>query len=96
VGGHFRLRPARYERFDQVTVNLIAELNARWALKDRLGGDSVDDTGGRRLFLTPGIQVIINPTTLLEAAVQIPVHEDMHGDQLDHDGVLIFGLRVRF
>lgn len=96
VGGEYRIHPARYERFDQLTVNLIAELNGNWAGRDRLDGDPVSDSGGSKLFATPGVQVILNRYFLLEAAVQIPVVMDLNGDQLEEDFVSIVGLRARF
>lgn len=68
VGGHWRAYPARYERCDQVTVNLVAELNGVWAGRDRFDGDPDGDSGGSKLFLTPGLQVIASERLLFEAA----------------------------
>ena len=96
IGGQYRIHPARYERFDQLTVNLVAELNGSWAGHDRQGGSSVPDSGGSKLFVTPGVQVILNRYFLLEAAVQVPVVMDLNGDQLEEDFVSIVGIRARF
>ena len=96
VGGQYRIHPARYDRFDQLTVNLVAELNSVWLGRDRMDGDRVEDSGGFKLFATPGIQVILNRYVLLEAAVQVPVVMDLNGSQLEEDYVAIIGLRARF
>ena len=96
VGGHWRAYPARYERYDQTTVNLVAELNGVWSGRDRLAGDPVDDSGGTKLFLTPGLQVIASENLLFEAAVQLPVHMDLRGSQLEEDFITVLGLRLRY
>lgn len=96
IGGHYRVYPARYERFDQTTVNLVAELNGIWAGRDRLGGSRVAASGGTKLFATPGLQVIVSENLLFEGAVQIPVLMDLNGSQLEEDFVAVVGLRLRF
>jgi len=95
-GGQFRLLPIHYEHFDQLTVNLVAELNSSWSERDRLGGAEVANSGGFRLFATPGVQVIFNRFFLLEAAVQIPLALELNGPQLEEDFVSIIGFRFRF
>lgn len=96
VGVQWRAYPARYERFDQLTLNLVGEVNARWAEKDTFERDTVDDSGGRKVFFTPGVQLIASDRLLLEAAVQFPVSMALHGDQPEEDRVVILGLRYRF
>jgi hypothetical protein len=96
VGGHYRALPARYERFDQLTVNLVAELNSVWLARDSAAGNRVEDSGGFKVFATPGVQVILNRFLLFEAAVQLPVVMDLNGSQLEEDYVAILGLRARF
>jgi hypothetical protein len=96
LGGHFRLYPARYERFDQKTLNLVAELNSLFIVKDKSGGTSIGNTGGNKLFGTLGMQWIFNENFLLEAAVQLPLLLDLNGNQMEEDWVSIFGFRLRF
>lgn len=96
VGGHYRAYPAKYERFDQTTVNLVAELNGNWSAHDQSSGDRVDASGGTKLFATPGVQIIVNASLLFEAAVQLPVLMDLNGSQLEEDFVAVAGLRFRF
>ncbi len=61
-----------------------------------MDGDRIEDSGGFKLFVTPGIQMILNRYFLLEAAVQLPVVMDLNGSQLEEDYVAIIGLRARF
>ncbi len=96
VGGQFRLHPGRYTSFDQTTVNLIAELNTIYAEHDSSQGSSLLNTGGLKMFATPGLQVIVSESTLFEAAVQIPVYRHLHGSQLQENFRIILGLRTRF
>jgi len=96
VGAQYRIYPDEYESFDQTTVNLIIELNGHWAAKDTAGGDRIDTTGGVELFLSPGVQVIVNEDLLFEAGVQIPFFRDLNGPQLARDFLATAGLRWRF
>ena len=95
-GGQYRAHPVRYVRWDQLTVNLVAELNSVWSDRDRMSGSTVQDSGGFKLFATPGVQVILNRNFLLEAAVQLPLVLDLNGDQLEEEFIAIIGLRARF
>ena len=72
VGGQFRLYPTRYESFDQMTVNLVAELNTVYAERDTSQGSTVVDSGGLKVFATPGLQVIVSENMLFEGAATSP------------------------
>lgn len=96
IGAQFRLIPERYTSYDQLTVNLITELNSNWAERDRSSSSTVADSGGFKLFVTPGIQVILNRNLLFETAIQLPLAMDLGGNALEDDFVFIFGLRARF
>jgi len=96
AGGQFRAYPSRYERYDQFTLNLILELNGQYAEKDTLDGGRVDETGGLKLFASPGIQVIVSENLLFELGVQIPVFRHLNGPQLGEDFRATVGLRWLF
>ncbi len=96
VGGQFRVHPARYERFDQTTVNVVGELNGVYAQRDSFQGDTLSDTGGLKLFATPGLQVIFGENLLAEAAVQLPVFRNLPDSQLREAYRVISGIRIRF
>ncbi len=96
VGGQFRVYPRRYERYDQLTLNAILEMNGRYVAKDTLDGERIGTTGGLKLFISPGIQAIVTDSLLFELGVQVPVYRDLNGPQLAEDFRATFGLRLRF
>ncbi len=48
------------------------------------------------VFLTPGIQAVLSPRFLVEAAFQIPVYQVLNGTQLAFAPTANFGIRVLF
>ncbi len=96
VGGQFRIHPAHYTSFDQTTVNLIAELNTVYAERDTSGGAAIFDSGGFKMFATPGLQVIVSESMLFEVAVQLPIYRALYGSQFEERFRTILGLRMRF
>ncbi len=96
IGGVFRLIPAKYVSFTQTTVNLVLELNTIYAEKDSAGGVTVYDSGGTKIFLTPGIQVLVSENLLFESAVQLPILLELPGSQFEENYRFILGMRARF
>ncbi|MBI3994804.1 MAG: transporter [Nitrospirae bacterium] len=89
----YRLLPGIYESYPAKQLNLFLELNGLYAQKDRSNGQKVHDSGGHSLFLSPGIQFIPLKTALFEASVQIPIFQDLNGDQLKTDYTYLIGFR---
>ncbi|MDA2926593.1 hypothetical protein MYX78_05075 [Acidobacteria bacterium AH-259-G07] len=54
------------------------------------------DTGGTTLFLTPGIQWVLTPRFLVEAAFQIPIVQELNGTQLVFAPTANAGIRLLF
>ncbi|MDA2919201.1 transporter [Desulfobacterota bacterium AH_259_B03_O07] len=72
---------------------LVAEANGIFSQKDKLHGKTIDDSGGNILFLSPGIQ-LATKRFILEASIQLPVIQDLNGNQVETDFVLTGGFRV--
>lgn len=89
----YRLLPEVYETYPAKQLNLFLELNGLYAQEDRSDGKKVSDSGGHSLFLSPGIQFVPFKTALFEASVQIPVFQDLNGDQLKTDYTYLIGFR---
>ena len=92
----YRLWPAIYETYPLPQINLFLELNGLWEQRSRdfrFNGDKVHDSGGNRIFLAPGVQYIPGRVFLIEASIQVPVVENLNGDQLKTDFQANFGLR---
>lgn len=96
LGGQLRVYPWRYERYDQITLNLICELNGRYAEKDTASGDRLRNTGGLTLLAAPGVQLIAGESFLLEAGVQVPILRHLQGPQLGLDVAATVGSRWLF
>ena len=77
-------------------MNLIAELNTSYAEHDSFQGAVAPDTGGLKVFATPGLQIIVSENVLFEGAIQLPVYRDLRGSQLEENYRVILGLRARF
>lgn len=92
----FRLWPAIYETYPSPQINIFLELNGLWEQRSRdfRSDDSkIHDSGGNRIFLSPGIQYIPGRAFLIEASTQVPLVENLNGDQLKTDFQANFGLR---
>jgi len=94
IGGQYRAIPSKYTSYDETTVNLIAEINARYNGRDEALGTSLPDSGGWKIYFTPGIQVIVSENLLFEGAVLVPFFQDLNGTQLRDDYTLVLGLRA--
>lgn len=73
----------------------VAEANLVHRRPDRLGGADNPNTGGTRLFLVPGLQYVTR-RWVVEAAVQVPLIENLNGGGLGTDFVVRAGFRVNF
>lgn len=63
--------------------------------KNRFNSKSDDDSGGSRLFLTPGIQYVTR-RWIAETAVQVPVIQHLNGDALENDYIARAGVRFNY
>lgn len=72
-------------------------LEANWSMRQRssVGGARVADSGGSRLFLSPGLQLVTRQV-IYEASLQLPVMRDLNGGQLEPDLGASLGLRVNY
>ncbi len=73
----------------------VLETNLNHQQKDRIAGISDPDSGGTRLFLTPGL-LYVTRRWVLEGAVQLPVLQDLNGAALENDYIARIGLRFNF
>ena len=90
----YRLWPRRFGR-RLLQLNGLLELNGLWSDRDREDGQRVVDSGGHVLFLAPGLQLVAK-AWILEASVQLPIVQDLHGSQLEQDLVAVLSVRIPF
>ncbi len=78
------------------TVQLYLEWNGTITVHDRVDDVNVTDSGGHVGFVSPGVQWVPLPQLLVEASLQVPVLEDLHGAQPGVGVRPAFGARVLF
>ena len=69
------------------------ETNLIWQDRDDVLGSGDPDSGGFTWFVAPGVQYITK-RVIFEAAVQLPVVQDLNGDALETDYIVSVGIRV--
>ncbi len=76
---------------------LYGVLGSNWILEDQnINGGVVDpDSGGTTWYLTPGLQYVTKDY-VLEAAVQLPVKQNLHGNSLETDQIVHTSFRMNF
>jgi len=89
----FRASPRVYGTYPSPQLNIFLEFNGVHNERNRAGGTDVAASGGTSLFIAPGIQYMIGRTFLVEGSLQLPVVENLHGDQLEADYSLRLGIR---
>jgi len=89
----YRLLPREFTGGLPNFLYLVIETNLIRQQKNRLNGSADPDSGGTRLFLTPGLQYVTK-RWIAEAAVQLPVSQNLNGSALEND--YIGRLSVRF
>jgi len=62
----------------------VAELNSKYVAD-----------GSTQVFLSPGLQLITS-NVILEAGVQLPVHQDLKAPRLETDATIVISVRVQF
>lgn len=68
-------------------LSLQLALESRWAGRNRYDGEVDPDSGGTVAYLTPGLAWRIGPELLVGLAAQLPLFENLNGDQ-DETGEL--------
>lgn len=73
----------------------VIETNVQHQASNEIGGTTDPNSGGTRLFLSPGLQYVTK-RWVLEAIVQLPVVQDLNGMALEDDYTVRTGFRVNF
>lgn len=73
----------------------VFETNLLHQAKNEVSGTSDPNSGGTKLFLSPGLQYVTKQW-VLEAIVQLPVVQDLNGTALEDDFTVLAGFRLNF
>lgn len=82
------------KRFPQFV--LVGEATVRSVAKSKEGGERDGNTGGTALFLSPGLRVGFCENASWSVGVQIPVLQELNGDQVQTKYRLTTGLNLAF
>lgn len=91
----YRLYPKQFAGGVPGFLHGVIEVNLIHQGRNRINGITDPNSGGTRLFLTPGIQYI-GQRWAVEGAVQVPVVQDLNGTALENDYILRAGFRFLF
>ncbi|MFQ5526935.1 MAG: transporter [Thermoanaerobaculia bacterium] len=90
-----RVRPRELSAGVPSFVYAVLESNVVWQDRHRAAGQEVSDSGGTSWYLAPGIQHV-RKRLILEAAVQVPVAQSLHGSARESDWIGTVSLRFNF
>ncbi|HLF86770.1 MAG TPA: hypothetical protein VI584_06795, partial [Nitrospiria bacterium] len=76
------------------TISL--QVNMRQAPRDEFNGQNVPSTGGRWVYLTPGVKVDVSSSTTLYTHVQLPIYQFVNEENLVPRYGLIFRVSHAF
>ena len=103
VGDIFKLDASLQKRAwpDRLTVGVpmylyaVLESNLTYQGKNKINGTADDNSGGTRIFLSPGLQIVTR-RWIAEGAIQIPVLESLNGTALEGKYMVRAGIRINF
>ncbi len=80
------------------SVHLLGQLNGRMTAKDDVGAtdENRNLTGGRYLYLSPGLRVAVSHRTSIYGFVQLPIYQHVNGIQLTSKANYVAGIRKSF
>jgi hypothetical protein len=79
-GNVFRFNAAAQKAIAR-SIDVIAELNGRTADYDDAAGETDPNSGGTVVYFSPGLRLRLGGALSLRGQVQIPVLENLHGEQ---------------
>ena len=84
----------RYEATEK--IGLMIQLNALYRGRDSGAQAEPEDTGGKSVFLSPGMSYAVRKATQVYGFVQKPLYQYVNGVQLVADWSFIAGISTRF
>jgi len=92
----FRLFPWNLpEEGIPTTINVVGELNGISIQKTEVDGMQQENTGGYKLFISPGLQ-IVGSQIIVEGIVQFPIIQDLNGTQPEERYRTVVSTRFQF
>ena len=92
LAGEHQLWP--WKTADRLLLGVL-EINGVYQERDWMDGTRVSDSGGHTVYLSPGLQ-FVTKRFILESGAQVPVVQDLRGNQLETDISVNLGGRIQF
>ncbi len=93
--GKYRVYPSSVSPAGQQYFVALG-LNGEVMDREVEGGEEVDDSGGHKLYLTPGVQAVIGEHLTIEASYHHPVYINVNGTQTVEDRKITGGISYIF
>lgn len=77
-------------------VALLGQLNALWRGRDSGVNAEPEESGGRSLFVSPGVSYTVSSSVQLYAFAQLPLYRYVNGTQLGVNWAAVGGVTYRF
>jgi hypothetical protein len=84
----------RYLGLDAIVPQI--QVNARVSAKDSGVNASPDDSGGKTIYLSPGLSFAVGEKTKVYGFVQVPIYQNLNGYQLAPKTTFSLGTRFEF
>lgn len=84
----------RYMGFESFTPQL--QINARVSAKDSGAQASPNDSGGKTIYLSPGVTVPVSEAVRVYGFIQVPIYQNLNGFQLAPKYTVSVGTRLDF
>lgn len=95
ISYQYRLFPRRLGSGLPAFIYAVLESNLSWKDRNKAGPSDDMNSGGLTWFLSPGLQYVTR-RMVLEAAIQLPILQDLNGTTLENDYVGILSARLNF
>jgi len=84
----YRLYPVEWTGGSNFSSSVLLELNGSYKQHSESDGSEVSNSGGTSIFISPGAQLQFK-RVIFEISVQLPLLQNLNGDQLETDVVVI-------
>jgi hypothetical protein len=95
VSGKYRISPEAFSP-QKPQFFLAIGINGEARQREKIDGDTVEDSGGNTVYLTPGIQLVLVPHWAIELSYQHAIYHNLYGTQLGETYKAITGVTYLF
>ncbi|MBI4539402.1 MAG: transporter [Gemmatimonadetes bacterium] len=92
----YRIFPSVYRSLRDLSLAVYLELNGTVEAVATQRHQTLPDSGGHTVMLSPGLQLLPLPNWAIDASLQLPLLRDLHGTQLGQDWSIAVGVRTVF